>query len=293
MEKKGVAIIGCGKLGTALGVALARCGYFLCGLSSRSISSAQALADAVGRNVIVSDKPWEATIQADIVFITTPDDHIQSVCQSIIDQGGFQNGSVIFHCSGSLPSTILSEVCREGVSTGSIHPVQSFSGGRYDSNPFDGITMSVEGDRQAVDTALPIVTDLNAAPLAISTAGKIAYHAAAVVASNYLVAIVELDHTLMGYADVPPKKAFEVLEPLMLGTLKNIADKGPIDALTGPISRGDVRTIASHLAAIGVEDVEVLKLYKTLAKRTIGIAALREELDQKTISELMALVSPE
>lgn len=290
MDKKRFAIIGCGKLGTALGAALTRCGYSPCGLASRSTSSAQALADAIGQKVIVSDKPWEATIQADIVFITTPDDHIQSACRSITERDGFQNDSAIFHCSGSLPSTILSEVCRKNVFNGSIHPVQSFSGGHYDSNPFAGITMSVEGDRQAVDTALSIIADLDATALPISTAGKVAYHAAAVVASNYLVAIVELAHTLMGYAAVPPKKAFAVLQPLMLGTLKNIAEKGPVDALTGPISRGDVRTIKSHLDAIGAEDREVLNLYKTLAKRTIGIAALRQELDPKTIQRLMALV---
>ena len=290
MNDKAFAIIGCGRLGTALAVALTRRGYKPVGFCSRNTASASALADMVQQEVVISRNPWDCTPMADIVFITTPDDHIRPVCKSISKNQGLRKDSVYFHCSGSLPSTILADACGGLVATASIHPVQSFSGGRYRSNPFSGITMSVEGDPRAVRAARVIVADLDARVLPISTSGKEHYHAAAVVASNYLVTIADLALSLMSCAAVPQQEALSVLQPLMLGTLKNIAEKGPAMALTGPISRGDLNTIASHLNAIGSRDKNALELYTALARRTVDIAAARQEMDPGVIQKLKELL---
>ena len=104
--KPSFAIVGCGRVGTALAKYLAEAGYITAGLASKSLSSAKRVADLTG-SVIFTDTAWEVTRKADIVFITTPDGTIKEACDSIAVKNGFNSGSVVLHCSGALTSTML------------------------------------------------------------------------------------------------------------------------------------------------------------------------------------------
>lgn len=265
--KPSVAVIGCGRMGTVLAITLAGKGYAIAGVSSLHRTSAQRLADICGISE-ATDKPWEITRKADVVFLTTPDGVIESVCESISQQDGFSPEAVVFHCSGAHASTILSSARKSGASIGSMHPLQSFASVDMSQNPFKGIRVAIEGDTQAVATADQMARDLEAFPLRVITKGKPLYHAAAVVASNFLVTLMGAALRLIQQAGVPPEEAFAVLNPLIEGTLANIERVGIHQALTGPVVRGDVQTVEAHIQAITETLPDLLPFYTCLIHYT-------------------------
>lgn len=282
------AIVGCGRVGSALAKFLTEAGYIPAGLASKSISSARRVADMIG-SVSFSDAAWEVTRKADIVFITTPDDTIKEVCDSIAANNGFSSGSVVLHCSAALTSTILLSAKKCGASIGSMHPLQSFASTGYAYNPFSGIVTSVEGDKKATNTASQVAADLGSSCFNIQTEAKILYHASAVVASNYLVTLMDLSFNLIRQAGVPADDAFRSLKPLIDGTLSNIEKMGVHDAMTGPIARGDIQTIENHLLEIGSKTPHLLPLYKILGLYTIEIAKGKGTLSNRVYSSLIEL----
>jgi predicted short-subunit dehydrogenase-like oxidoreductase (DUF2520 family) len=269
--KPSFAIVGCGRVGSALAKYLAEAGYIPAGLASKSISSARRVADLMGSDHF-TDAAWKVTRKADIVFITTPDGVIKETCDSIAVKNGFKSGSVVLHCSAALASTILLSAKKCGASTGSLHPLQSFASTEYSHNPFSGIVTTIEGDNKATDTARMVFADLGSGCVTIQTEAKILYHAGAVVASNYLVTLLDLSLNLIRQAGIPVDDAFRSLKPLIDGTLSNIEKMGVHDALTGPIVRGDIQIIKNHLLEIGSKTPQLLPLYMILGFYTVDIA---------------------
>ncbi|MBI5590237.1 MAG: DUF2520 domain-containing protein [Deltaproteobacteria bacterium] len=265
--KPSVGIVGCGRMGTALAKTLGGKGYAIVGVSSLHLSSAQRLAGICGV-LDATDQPWEITCGADVVFLTTPDGVIESVCEAISKQDGFSSSAIVLHCSGAHPSTILSSARKSGASIGSMHPLQSFATVDISRNPFQGIRVAIEGDPKAVSTAVRMAEDLEAHPLRIITEGKPLYHAAAVVASNFLVTLMGVAFRFIQQAGVPPEEAFSVLKPLIEGTLGNIERGGVHQALTGPVVRGDIQTVETHVQAIADTMPEFLPFYKCLVHYT-------------------------
>ncbi|MFH0725424.1 MAG: Rossmann-like and DUF2520 domain-containing protein [Pseudomonadota bacterium] len=288
--KPSFAIVGCGKVGTAVAKYLTELGYPVAGLACLTLSSARKLADLVGADR-VSTAAWEITLTADVVFITTPDDRIEPVCNTIAQKGGFKKDAVVLHCSGALPSTILSSARSCGAAIGSLHPLQSFASTTFDRNPFTGIITDVEGDAAAVALAQKIATDLGATSLPIKTDAKTLFHASAVVASNYLVSVLDLAFAFMGEAGVSRKEAWGVLKPLVDGTLSNVGKVGIPDALTGPIARGDVETVARHIKTIDEKTPGLLSLYKALGQHTITVALAKGSLEENAAEALKKILS--
>ena len=239
--KPSFAIVGCGKVGTALAIFLTRAGYRSAGFASKRLSSAKHVADMVLSDHF-SDVPWDITRDADVVFITTPDSDIEDTCNSISRNTGFADNAVVMHCSGALASSVLSGAKTCGAWIGSMHPLQSFASADHKTNPFQGIIVSLEGESSAVNIAKTIAEDLGGTVVTLLTEAKTLYHASAVVASNYLVTLLDLAIRLIQEAGVQRQDAFNLLKPLIEGTLSNIGNVGVQKALTGPIARGDIKT---------------------------------------------------
>ncbi len=287
--KPSAVIVGCGRVGTVLARFLSQAGYRMTGFASRSLSSAQGAAAVAGGGE-AGTAPWKLTRNADMVFLTTPDGVIEPVCKTIAQHDGFRKGTVVLHCSGAHPSTILSSAKSAGAAIGSMHPLQSFASKEILENPFVGVIVSVEGDDRAAELAAQAAGDLGAVQLPIKTEGKGLYHAAAVVASNYLVTLMDFAFGLMGEAGVSEEDAFKVLKPLIFGTLGNIEKQGPAKALTGPIARGDADTVAMHLREIAAKAPGLLRLYKILGARTIPLARDGAGLTDEAEARLKALL---
>ena len=283
--KPSVAIVGCGKVGTSLGIWISKAGYVITGVASKSLSSAKKAAELIQTDRF-SQTAEEITGDADIVFLTTPDGVISDACENISRNNGFRKNAVVLHCSGAHPSTILLSAKSCGATIGSMHPLQSIASIKTDINPFKDIIVSVEGEDDAIDTARQIASELGATCYTIKTDAKMLYHASAVVASNYLVTLLGLAFKLIGVAGIAAPDAYKVLKPLISGTLSNIEKVGIPYALTGPISRGDVETIEQHLDAIESKIPELLSLYRTLGLHTIDIAKAAGTLSEEGAGKL-------
>ena len=283
------AVIGCGRLGISLAVFLAKEGFIPRAFASRSRASAQRAAELAGRGEVFDD-PVAAARAADLVFITTPDGAIEGVCKTIADQGGFSPQSRVYHLSGALSSCVLAAARKAGAATGSIHPLQAFAPyAPGQSSPFKGINMSIEGDGEAVDLGKEIVNALKAVFFLIPTEAKTLYHASAVVASNYLVTLEHFALSLLAEAGLSADRGYDILEPLIMGTLKNIKARGSVNALTGPVARGDEDIISSHLDDIDDKMPQFSDLYRMLGNHTLDIARERGELDGEQLEKLSRL----
>ncbi|MFU8770501.1 MAG: Rossmann-like and DUF2520 domain-containing protein [Desulfotignum sp.] len=276
-SEKRFCVIGCGRVGINLAVFLSLQGYGPAAFASRTRDSARAAATHVPKSRVFDD-PADAAGESAIIFITTPDTRIEPVCEQMAAAGAFSENSVVFHLSGALSSEILESARKKGAATGSLHPLQAFTPYAPDhASPFEGINMSIEGTPRAQALGREIVGALQARAFTIPTEAKTLYHAAAVVASNYLVTVEHFALTLLGLAGLDHARAFEILEPLIQGTLKNIGARGSVTALTGPVVRGDAAIIARHLADIDAQLSQFSDLYRLLGQYTLEIARLRPD----------------
>jgi len=288
--KPTVAIIGCGTVGTAIGKLLARSGYPITGVASRHLDTARTAARAIGTEEF-SDCPWSISKKAEVVFITTPDDAIEPTCRAISKEMGFQKNTVVIHCSGALSSEILSSARDCEAVVASLHPLQSFASVDQAETSVPGSFCGIEGDEAALGAVHRIAKDLGVIPMEIRPEAKKLYHAAAVAVSNYLVTLIHLALELTKAAGISPDTSFNALLPLINGTLSNIGEKGIPGALTGPIARGDVKTVQSHLKAIEERIPKMLMLYKTLGLYTIDLATARGTLGEEAARKLRALLA--
>ncbi len=286
--KQSIAIVGCGTTGTALGKLFVEIGYPIVGVASRRLESARRTAGLIGISNYSNDAV-QITATADIVFITTPDVVIQSVCDAIAKQSGFKKGSFVFHCSGALSSEILASARQCGAHIGSLHPLQSFASVEQALQMVSGSTYTFEGDTEVLSLARELVKDIGADFIQIRAQDKPLYHAAAVVASNYLVTLVNLAIELNELIGISKKSSVKALLPLIRGTLNNVETLGIHKALTGPIVRGDIDTITSHIRAIKTRAPHFLPLYMALGNSAVSIAEAKGGLEEETIHGMRTL----
>jgi predicted short-subunit dehydrogenase-like oxidoreductase (DUF2520 family) len=238
----------------------------------------------------VCREAWAATADADVVFITTPDGLIGTVAQALADHSGVKPGAVVLHCSGALASTVLAPLGGSGAHAGSLHPLQSFAAPVLAHNPFKGIVLAAEGDDTALALCREVAGALEAEFLTLETDNKVLYHAAAVVASNYLVTLLAVATRLLEGSGIPSEAALKVLLPLVRGTLQNVAEQGIPQALTGPIARGDRETVAAHCRKIGESLPDLLPFYRLMGTHTLPLAEAQGHLDSEALRALTALL---
>lgn len=289
MNKPSISIVGAGKVGSALASLLHRKGYPLVGVASRSLASAQRATDELG--VLATDKPEEVTSKADTVFITTPDRVIAHVASQIKEQGGFRPGQIVFHTSGAHSADEVGVARKAGAFAASLHPLQSFATVQMAMENLPGSYFALEGDAEAMPLAKQIVNDLGGKNFAIAAQDKPLYHAAACIASNYLVSLMHLATGLYKQFGLSREEAFKALFPLIQGTLNNISQLGPAQALTGPIARGDVPTIEGHLEKFEQIGKDEIDLYCKLGLYTIKVALEKGSIDQKQSKQLEELLN--
>ena len=244
-----VAIIGAGRLGTALGRALAKKGHVIRALTCRNGASARESARIIGQGKVFH-KNRDAAARAQVVFLCLPDQEIRKVVTELAKERIDWTGKIVFHTSGLLPAKILKPLEDKGALAASFHPAQSFA--RKDISPahFRGIYFGLEGNRKALALARRIVRQLGGHSLALRPADKPYYHAACTMTSNFLVILLGGGAGLLKLAGIGQKDAVKLLFPLAQGTLRNVKEFDIQDSLTGPVVRGDSATIKAHLDAL-------------------------------------------
>lgn len=282
MERK-IGIIGAGVVGTAVGVVLRHKGYEITSVYDIKFESTKELVERIGCTAYTS--PQEVSRSADILFITTSDTAIEDVVDSLADSGAFCPGQVIVHMSGAQSSEILDRAKDFGAHVLSVHPLQSFADVERAIDILPGSIFSIEGDREAYDTAVCIVETLGGEYFFIDRKAKPLYHAGACVVSNYLVTIIDFGVKLLESTGIPRQVATRALLPLINGTVNNVENIGIPKALTGPIARGDFTTIFKHLDCLEEMAPELMKLYSWLGFYTAQIAVEKGSIDHKSMEE--------
>jgi predicted short-subunit dehydrogenase-like oxidoreductase (DUF2520 family) len=272
-EKSEVSIIGTGRLGTTLAVALAGRGYSIRSLVARRVQSARKAASLLDADVqVLAAKQVHSLVSADVFLITVPDDQIRQVARELSEVGFAADRKKItaLHTSGALSSDVLAPLREKGWSTGSIHPLMSVSGTRDGDSSLRGAFWSVEGDRSALRLGKAIVRELGGKSFSIRSEDKPLYHAAAVMASGNVTALFDVALEMLGECGLDRKTARSILVPLIASTVRNLENKDPAQALTGTFSRGDVETVKRHIAALK-KLPEALELYRRLGQRSLKL----------------------
>lgn len=188
-----------------------------------------------------------------MIFLTVPDDAVAIVASRLAAQGDSIPATVSFvHASGALELGAL-EPLRLRHAVGSFHPLRSFP----EPGPpeaFRGIVIGVDASSEPLRRELNrLARDLGAKPKRVDDAERAIYHAAAVYASNYVVALLAEAVGLLERSGWTEEEAVQALIPLAEGAIANVRKRGPVAALTGPIRRGDAKTVARHLGALAGE----------------------------------------
>ncbi|MEO8041604.1 MAG: DUF2520 domain-containing protein [Acidobacteriota bacterium] len=268
-----VSIIGVGRIGGALAIALTRADFeieFLIHRDPTIVHLVTAFLPATVKLVPASDHL--PAFQSDIVLVTTPDPDIAHV--GALLRGRLKDGSVVLHTSGSLSSEIFADLAAAGHHVGSVHPLVSVSDAVSGADNFSNVFFCLEGDEAAVTAARAIVEALGGRPFSIDSAHKPLYHAAAVTACGHLVALIDIAAEMLAKCGVEKEGAKQILLPLITSTINNLQTQTPARALTGSFARMDSSAVERHLSAIDREMSErVREVYLLLGEQSLDLAA--------------------
>lgn len=287
-KKVSVSIIGAGRLGTALGKALASSNYEVEAVVARRIASARRAAKLLGPSTLsLSEKQLHMLPASKIVFITTPDAEILKTATSIASLNGTSKGRTVLHTSGALAaSEVLAPLTMAGFATGSVHPLVSISEPRSGAEKLRGAFYCLEGDVAAKRVARSIVKDLQGHSFYIPSNYKPLYHAAAVMASGHVTALVALAIDMLIQCGLDRKTARRILQPLLESTVANLSARAPEAALTGTFARGDFVTVERHLRALTDKRfADVVAAYKLLGRRSLALT--EQKIDAKTRKQIL------
>jgi predicted short-subunit dehydrogenase-like oxidoreductase (DUF2520 family) len=261
-----VGIAGAGRVAQALGRLLYAAGEPVAFVASRNLEHAGTAAALIGPDVKAVSYS-DLAHHAHRILIAVPDSALQSVASTLAMESG-----IALHTCGAQGPEALQALAQRGVFCGAFHPLQTISNPGSGAASLHGAAFAIAGDVPAVEWAEHIVHAANGRVLRIASERRPLYHAAAVMASNYLTAMLSAAQTLLMAADVDPQEALQALGPLARTSLDNALRQDPVAALTGPIERGDVSTIQAHLAALEHISGPIPLLYRAAGLQTLDLA---------------------
>lgn len=261
MIPRAVVVVGAGRVGLSLARALRRLGepVRLLGRTARPASADTPAVEAAWAGALGS---------ATLVVVAVADDALTPVVQAVAASRALRPGTVVLHTSGRHDRSVLEPLAMLGAVTGSWHPLQSIPEAA-DAGVFAGVPAVLEGERGAVAAGRALAGQLGMSPMVeLPAAGKVRYHAAAVFAANYLVVLDAMAERLAREAGAGEASRGLFL-PIMRQVLDNLATRTPVEALTGPVRRGDVGTVTAHL---GVLEGAEREAYLVLAREALRLA---------------------
>lgn len=267
-----INIIGCGRLGKTIAYLIHQAGLAeIQDVCNSTLKSAEEAVEFIGRGrACASIKDFSP---ADIYLIGTSDDSIVESCHELVKLHNIKQGSIVFHCSGAQTSDSLKEVKEQGCHVASIHPLKSVSDPKVGIENFNPTYCAFEGDEVAKEFLQPLFNKIGGIIFPIKKDHRSIYHAGSIFASNYLVTLSLVATECYKKAGVPEDMAIAIANNLMVGTLKNIhALSSHEKALTGPLQRGDIKTVAEHIKVLEEQMPQYAELYKVLGRHTLPLS---------------------
>jgi predicted short-subunit dehydrogenase-like oxidoreductase (DUF2520 family) len=286
-----VGFIGAGRVGQALAQAFARAGVAVAAVSSRSLASAQALAQplgAMGSRPLVQPQ-LDVLVQAcDTVFITVQDDHIADVAQAL----PWRPGLCVVHCSGATELDALLPAAAAGSTVAGFHPLHTFGDVATALATLPGSAVAVESpDPQTAAGLAALARRIGMRPFELPPGSRALYHASAHYAGSFVVTLMAQAVQHWARFGVPPEQALQALVPLLQSTVKAIEAQGVGAALAGVVARGDQGVLARHLQALAEVGPAQRQLYADLSLCSLQLARATGRLNDAQAQALQALLS--
>lgn len=270
----GIGIVGAGRAGTGLALALGRADQDVALFARRAHPLPNSLSATVA-----ADGPDRQWLEAHrVLLLAVPDDAIRPLARVLARTKALGPDHVVLHLSGVLGQEALAPLVPSRAALGSLHPLQTFADPTEAPERLRGAWAAVEGMPGAVEVAEQLAALMGLRPFRINGKAKALYHASAVFASNYLVVVEAVAQRLLRHTGLSDADAWAALRPLVEGTVATMMRGDPRDALTGPVARGDTETILKHLDALTIDDA---KLYQSLGRAALELARKRG-MDQAT-----------
>ena len=284
-SSRAIGLIGPGRAGVGLALALAQAGYSvrLHGRNKKSVPAPLTLTTGGNAPAWIGD--------VEVVILAVRDDAITPLATSLAAARAITDRHVVLHLSGVQGQEALGPLVTTRAALGSFHPLQTIVEPELAPARLKGAWAAVEGMPRAVEAGERIAQDLGMRPFRIATKSKAIYHAGAVFASNYLVVVEAIAQRLLRHAGLSDADAWAALRPLVEGTFENLSRHEPREALTGPVVRADTATIVRHLESLAVDDA---KLYRVLGRAALELAqkqGMNDETAEK-VAEALATDRP-
>ena len=281
-----IGIVGAGAVGTTLGVALTRAGWPVHAVASRDPERRERFRSLVEVSRVFAD-PEPILDEVELIILAVPDDVVGPLAATL----RMYSGQAMVHTSGALGAEILAPAMAAGTQIGAFHPLVAFADTERAVQALHGATVAIEGDDQLAAMLADMAEAIGAIPVRLAPGSKTAYHAAAVLAAGGFVALLDAIAELGRVAGLDEAGSLAIYGPLIEGTLGNARALGIRSALTGPMTRGDVGTLESHLVALRAHAPGVLDLYVAAARREVDLAEQRRVLAPEDASKMRIVLA--
>jgi predicted short-subunit dehydrogenase-like oxidoreductase (DUF2520 family) len=280
-----IAVLAAGRLGSSLAIALSNAGYNVASVTSRQPTHRKWLSEHISEAIIVENLQTAANV-ANVIFITGPDAYIEDICSKV----EWRSHQAVVHCAGVLPLAVLDEARLAGAETAGFHPFQTFPT-NDSSDRLQDVSFATESANPTLFYWLRILaTDLGGSAFRIESSQRAAYHASAVMACGLLAGLTGLAAEMWEPLGIERAVALKRLIPLLRATVDAIDEKGLPDAITGPFVRGDVETVATHLAATSEKSSETANAYSALALASLHIAKEQGGMSESAFESIKTLL---
>ena len=268
---KTLNIIGAGRVGRTLAALWHRQNVFtIQGVCSRTAQTACGAVAFIGAGRALEN--MRDLPHADAWLLATPDGELTPAARRLAECGLLRAGDVVFQCSGALPSSDLRAAGISQARVASVHPLKSFADPGDAMLTFAGTYCAAEGDAVALALLRPAFEAIGARVIEIDPQFKTVYHAAGVIVCNYLTALMEAGLQCYAKAGLTRDSASEMMEPLVRETVDNVFKLGTVQALTGPISRGDSAVVARQMDALREFDPRIAEIYRALGVMAVTLS---------------------
>ena len=283
-------IVGPGRVGRTLGALWRRAAVFeIQDVTATTAAHARSAVEYIGAG---SPGAHMGQARAAAVWmLSTPDDEIAKCAQMLSEIGVLRELDIVFHCSGALSSADLEPAARCGACVASVHPLKSFAEPDTAASSFAGTWCAAEGDEAALAVLEPAFSRIGGRVIRIEAKAKPLYHAGSVIASNYLVALLEAALQCYEQAGIARNDALVLMTPLVRETLENVLRRGTAGALTGPIARGDAALVARQLDTLERSAPELVALYRQLGAVAVRLARETGKADADALAAIEKILT--
>ena len=280
-----VGVIGPGRAGSALAAALARAGHHVVAAYAVSDESKSRVEELFPQAVLLDIE--QVFDRSDLILLTVPDDALPALAAAVADNGWCRAGQFVAHSSGRYGIGVLDPLTQAGALPMALHPAMTFNGSSMDIDRLTGCPFGVTAPDDLVPVATALVVEMGGEPMLVSEDKRSEYHAALAHGSNHLVTLITDAMELLSRSGVEHPDKF--LAPLVGAALDNSLRYGD-QALTGPVSRGDAQTVATHLEVLDEQSPRLAAAYRAMALRTAERAIAAQILNPVAAAEILAVL---